>query len=332
MKFLLCGFCRFGQIDYICKRIEYTIDNMKKILTVIGLLLGFCQGNVTAQEDLDAEYAKDLLKPGTEVPAIMVGESGNQTNWLQRDKPQYTILEFWASWCGDCRRDMAKMRRINRVFCSDSIYIKGYSFDTKAESWEKCQKDSVLAWSHQLSPVTMRDSEVAQAFHLNWIPSYYLVGKDGKVILSTVMIDKLEAKLREIVPDAKEDDLPLSSTFPCRQEVMMDMVRAIAMKMKYPEECQKYGAEGKVRVSFVIDKDGNVSDISPASSTITNVSGKAFDKLTVDEQKQVKEQFAKLFATEAVKALKEVDKGVWKKADNGRGKMKLTLPATFRLR
>ena len=152
---------------------------MKRILTVIGLLLGFCQGNVTAQEDLDAEYAKDLLKPGTEVPAIMVGESGSRTNWLQRDKPQYTILEFWASWCGDCRRDMAKMRRINRVFCSDSIYIKGYSFDTKAESWEKCQKDSVLAWSHQLSPVTMRDSEVAKAFHLNWIPSYYLVGKDG---------------------------------------------------------------------------------------------------------------------------------------------------------
>ncbi len=304
---------------------------MKRFLTVIGILLSFCQGGVFAQEDLDVEYAKDFLKPGAEVPAIMIGENGKQVDWLQNEKTQYTILEFWASWCGDCRHDMARMRRINRVFCSDSICIKGYSFDTKAESWEKCRKDSVLAWNHQLSPVAMRDSEVAKAFHLNWIPSYYLIDMDGKVILSTVMIDKLEAKLREIVPDAMEDDLPLSSTFFCRQDVMTDMVRAIAMKMKYPVECQKYGAEGKVMVSFVIDECGNVNDISPESSTITNISSKEFGKLAANEQKQVKELFAKLFAKEAVRALKEVDKDVWKKADNGRGKVRLTLPATFRL-
>ena len=93
------------------------------------------------------------------------------------------------------------MRNINRTFTSDSIRIKGYSFDTKSESWEKCRRDSVLMWDHQLSPVTMRDSEVAKNYHLNWIPAYYLLDKDNKVVLATVMIDKVLAKLREIAPN-----------------------------------------------------------------------------------------------------------------------------------
>lgn len=305
---------------------------MNKVISIVGLLLLFTQGKVIAQEDLDAQYAKDLLQPGTEVPAIMIGEGDKQCDWIHDDYPQYTILEFWASWCGDCRRDMAKMRRINRVFCCDSIRIKAYSFDTKEDAWMKCQKDSVLAWMHQLSPITMRDSQVAKDFHLNWIPSYYLIGKDGKVILSTVMIDKLEAKLREIAPQAKEDDLPLSSTLPCRQELMNSVMRAIAMNVKYPDECVKYGAEGKVHVAFVVDKDGNVSEVSPAKCTITNVSAQSIDRLSADEQKQVKEQFAKQFSREAVNAVKQCDKNVWKSVDNGRGGMKLTLPITFKLR
>lgn len=155
-----------------------------------------------AQDDLDAKYATDMLKPGTKAPAILSMSNGKTVNILTQDKAKYTILEFWASWCGDCRHDMATMRDINRTYASDSIRIQGYSFDRDSTAWMRCVKDSVLTWTQALSPKQMRESDVAKAYNVKWIPSYYLL-KDGEVILSTVMVEKLQARLKEIAPDAK---------------------------------------------------------------------------------------------------------------------------------
>lgn len=302
---------------------------MKKLLILFGSLFILGGSGVSAQEDLDAQYAKDLLKPGTTVPAIMIEKDDKQVDWLSKGK--YTILEFWASWCGDCRRDMSKMRSINRTFVSDSIKIKGYSFDTKPESWEKCRRDSVLMWDHQLSPITMRDSEAAKNYHLNWIPAYYLLDKENKVILATVMIEKLQAKLREIAPNAPEDDLPLSSLQTIRQSLLKKIITQIYQNTNYPNECQKFGAEAKTLISFVIDEEGELYDLTAQSVSVTNVQSEKYKSLVASEQKKMDESFAKLFAQSAMKSLRDVDKNVWKEADSGRGRIKLTLPVTFKL-
>lgn len=172
---------------------------MKHTITALLSLL-LSTSTMLAQEDLDAKYASDMLKPGTKAPAIF---SDGNVNILSADDAKYTILEFWASWCGDCRHDMATMRSINRTYASDSIRIQGYSFDKDSTAWTRCIKDSVLAWSHTMSPKPMRESEVANDYHVKWIPSYYLL-KGDEIILATVMVEKLQAMLRKIAPGAKD--------------------------------------------------------------------------------------------------------------------------------
>lgn len=163
-----------------------------------ALLLMFMPFVAFAQEDLDSKYAVNFLKPGTVAPAIMVERDGGMVNLIDVNKGRYVVLEFWASWCGDCRRDMKHMRAISDRYRSDDVMIQGYSFDKDPAAYDKCCRDSLLSWNQEMSPVPMRDSDVAKAYHLNWIPSYYLLDKSGNILLSTVMVEKIQDALDRI--------------------------------------------------------------------------------------------------------------------------------------
>ena len=79
---------------------------MAVLLLVTGLV------HVSAQ-DADAKYAKDLLKAGAEVPNIVINDiiSGAEKH-LSDFKGKYVVLDFWASWCPDCRKDVPEMKRL----------------------------------------------------------------------------------------------------------------------------------------------------------------------------------------------------------------------------
>ena len=86
----------------------------------------------------------------------------------------------------------------------------GISFDNEAEKWQKAIADYAIAYPQLSDLKRMRDSEVAKAFGVKWIPSMMLIDKEGKVVLSTVLSDKLERTLTEVM--AKENPVTLQGT------------------------------------------------------------------------------------------------------------------------
>ena len=78
------------------------------------------------------------------------------------------------------------------------IAFVGVSADTDKGALEAYVRDNGIAWTQLFEGVKRKDSVISADYHVKWIPSVYVIGPDGKVILSTVMIDKVEACLKEI--------------------------------------------------------------------------------------------------------------------------------------
>ena len=191
---------------------------MKKILISAMLVMaaamapGVAAAQSTPQDgktadymvDLDTKYATDLLKPGTDSPDIALTTADGRPFRLSDMRGRYVVLDFWASWCPDCRRDAPRIVKMYDAFKGKGVEFVGVSFDMKAEVWKNGIEKLGLKYTQVSDLKNMRSSEVAQAYHIKWIPSVYVIDPQGKVALATVMSDKADAFLRSVYPDCAE--------------------------------------------------------------------------------------------------------------------------------
>lgn len=153
------------------------------------------QANVV--EDLDAKYATNLLKPGTDAPDINLKTIDGKQFSLKSLRGKYVVLDFWASWCPDCRKDIPKVKEMYERYGKKVVFV-GVSFDTDHNRWSDCIANTQMTWLHVSELKRMREAEISKNYGVQWIPSMTLIGPDGKVILSTVVIERMEKALSEI--------------------------------------------------------------------------------------------------------------------------------------
>ena len=78
--------------------------------------------------------------------------------------------------------------------------------------------------------------------------------------------------------------------------------------VQYPDAAQDYNVEGEVIMTFFVNEDGSISDISAHDCKINRFNTTRFSQETESKQKELKEQFAKLFAKEAYRVIKKMPK------------------------
>lgn len=108
------------------------------------------------------------------------------------------LIDFWASWCPPCRRDMPNLVAAYKKYKGKGFEIVGVSLDSKAEAWAKGIKDLHITWP-QLSDLQGWKNAGAQLYGVNSIPHTVLVDKDGTIIAKKLHGEEIEAKLREIL-------------------------------------------------------------------------------------------------------------------------------------
>ena len=78
------------------------------------------------------------------------------------------------------------------------IKFVSVSFDDKKDNWTRCIESNGMDWLHLSELKKWKSTDVSRLYNIKWIPAMYLIDRQGTVILSTVMIDKLAAKLKEL--------------------------------------------------------------------------------------------------------------------------------------
>jgi len=167
----------------------------------LAICLACCTLGISAQfeqHDDDTKYATDLVKPGTPAPDFKLKTPDGKTIQLSKyAKGKTVVLDFWASWCPDCRKDAPEVVRMYEAYRQHGVEFVGISMDTDVEAWKKAIDKFGIKYPQVSELKKFKETDIAKAYGVNWIPSMVVIGEDGKVKLSTVLTYKVDKYLKE---------------------------------------------------------------------------------------------------------------------------------------
>jgi peroxiredoxin len=166
---------------------------MKKLLTIVGLLFSM------------SIYSQNIgLNIGDKAPEISQKNPNGEVMKLSQLEGQIAIIDFWASWCGPCRRENPNLVKTYNQFKSKKfkngkgLEIFSVSLDKSIESWVKAMTKDQLSWEYHVSDLKGWHSSAAGLYEINSIPSTYIIDGDGIIIAKNLRGDELNQFLKKI--------------------------------------------------------------------------------------------------------------------------------------
>ena len=158
--------------------------------------------SITFAQDM-SKYAPEL-KNGETAPEITAQTPEGETISLSEFKGKYVIIDFWASWCGDCRREIPELKKLYDEIKDwklgedkKELVFLSVSFDNKREAWTNLLEKENFPWTQISNLKNTREDPVYKAYKLHWIPTFFLVSPEGKIVASAITTEELRNKIYE---------------------------------------------------------------------------------------------------------------------------------------
>lgn len=182
--------------------IEHEFSTYEKVVEELNK--GFGESptiqRIYKQYKANAEIIKSREPIGIGADAIDIAlpTPDGDTLRLSDYKGQYVLLDFWASWCGPCRRENPNVVKMYNKYKDKGFVVFSVSLDKDKNSWKKAIEQDGLIWNTHVSDLKYWSSAPAQAYKVHSIPHSFLIDKDGKIIAANLRGEGLENKLKEI--------------------------------------------------------------------------------------------------------------------------------------
>lgn len=158
-------------------------------------------------KELVNEIRAANLKVGAEAPDITGYTPEGKTVSLSDFNGKYVFLDFWASWCAPCRREIPHLKEVLAYSeNSDNLVVLSYSIDSKEKDWLACIKNNNLIhknWVH-ISTLKGWNSEAIKLFGAKGVPFTALIDPDGNVVEFKLRGEEMVKKLKKIIDSANK--------------------------------------------------------------------------------------------------------------------------------
>jgi peroxiredoxin len=138
------------------------------------------------------------LAVGQPAPEIALPNPDGKVLKLSDLKGKVVLLDFWASWCGPCRRANPSVVTAYNRYNKKGFEVYSVSLDKDRERWKDAIAQDHLDWPYHVSDLKFWNSEAAQLYRVQAIPQQYLIGRDGKILASAQAGASIEAQIEKL--------------------------------------------------------------------------------------------------------------------------------------
>jgi len=156
----------------------------------------------------NTDMIKDLKERVLKMKSVAIGQKapdftlndpeGNPVSLYSKLGPRVLLVDFWAAWCGPCRRENPNVVKVYNEFNKKGFDVFGVSLDQKKDDWVRAIADDKLTWTH-VSDLQYWNSAAAGLYAVNSIPANFLLDENGVIIAKNLREQALYDKIKEIL-------------------------------------------------------------------------------------------------------------------------------------
>jgi len=169
-------------------------------------------------EALVAEFSKDMegvyidymrnfiarahkLENGAVAPDFAMEKLEGGQMSLSDLRGKYVLVDFWATWCGPCMRELPEIKAIYNQFHNKNFEILGVSLDTDGDKWRRIVKEKEMVWPH-VSDLKGWENEAGKLYNVKAVPNNFLLDPEGKIIGRDLHGARLQQALEGLMQNA----------------------------------------------------------------------------------------------------------------------------------
>ena len=151
---------------------------------------------VAAQIEAQAAGLR-TFQPGAEAPLFAGPNPEGEEISLESLRGKIVLIDFWASWCGPCRRENPNVVKLYNEYKEQGFEILGVSLDRTKDRWVQAIAADKLTWLH-ISDLKGWKSKYAQQYGVSSIPQTVLLDREGKIIARNLRGAQLAQRLKQV--------------------------------------------------------------------------------------------------------------------------------------
>lgn len=170
------GYLNSSQMEYLYKLIDTNYQSKKDLIYIDNII-----------------KRRKILDIGNIPPRIILPNQNGELIDNESLKGNFVLLEFWASWCGPCRKTNPELIKIYNSFKDKDFEIFGISQDKDDNKWKNAIKEDKIEWIQVIDSL----NTIGDQYHLTTIPFNLLLNREGKIIERNIKPSKLNAFLTD---------------------------------------------------------------------------------------------------------------------------------------